>query len=280
MKILKGQLRLAATDVSNHLACRHLTQLELAVARGQRCAPNWAVPDLKVIQELGRRHEVAYLKHLEEARGLKVVRLPEHGSEDALVEWTLRLMEAGAEVIAQGALKDGGWFGRPDVLLRVERPSEKWKWSYEVQDTKLARETKAGTILQLSVYSELLERAQKLAPEYMWVVTPSGGFTGERYRVAEYAAYFRYVRRELLNVTNGSGSLSAQGNLFEVARRQDGAGADTYPEPVEHCNVCRWFKECEAQRRADDHLSLVAGIRTQQREQLKEWKVETMARDS
>ena len=278
MKILKGQLRLAATDVSNHLACRHLTQLELAVARGQRCAPNWAVPDLKVIQELGRRHEVAYLKHLEEARGLKVVRLPEHGSEDALVEWTLRLMEAGAEVIAQGALKDGGWFGRPDVLLRVERPSEKWKWSYEVQDTKLARETKAGTILQLSVYSELLERAQKLAPECMWVVTPSGGFTGERYRVAEYAAYFRYVRRELLNVTNGSGSLSAQGNLFEVARRQDGAGADTYPEPVEHCNVCRWFKECEAQRRADDHLSLVAGIRTQQREQLKEWKVETMAR--
>src|SRR5262249_12131979 len=36
-------------------------------------------------------------------------------------------------------------------------------------------------------------------------------------------------------------------------------------------------KECDAQRRADDHLSLVAGIRTQQREQLREWKVDTMA---
>src|SRR5215831_12802618 len=176
MKILNGQLRLAATDVSNHLACRHLTQLELAVARGMVPAPGWAAPDLKVIQELGKRHEAAYLKHLEQEKGWKVARLPEKGNDDALVAETVRLMEGGAEVIAQGALRHGQWFGRPDVLLRVERPSKKWKWSYEVQDTKLARETKAGTILQLSVYSELLGIAQggnpEFAPELMWVVTP------------------------------------------------------------------------------------------------------------
>jgi len=195
MKILNGQLRLAATDVSNHLACRHLTQLELAVARGIAPAPEWAAPDLKVIQELGKRHEAAYLDHLEQAKGLKVVRLPEHGGEDALVRETLRSMAEGAEAIAQGALGDGRWFGRPDVLLRVERPSQKWRWSYEVQDTKLARETKAGTILQLSVYSELLGLAQGGNPESMWVVTPNAGFTSERYRVAEYAAYFRYEKR-------------------------------------------------------------------------------------
>jgi len=277
MKILHGQLRLAATDVSNHLACRHLTQLEWSVARGARSAPKWAAPDLKVIQELGKRHEAAYLTYLEEEKRLRVVRLSERGSDDALIAETLRLMGEGAEVIAQGALRDGQWFGRPDVLLRVERPSKSWKWSYEVQDTKLARETKAGTILQLSVYSELLGVAQggnpQFAPECMWVVTPSGGFTGERYRVAEYAAYFRYVKREMLRATNGSALAAAQGSLFEIE-----GGADTYPEPVEHCNICRWFKECEAQRRADDHLSLVSGIRTQQRDQLKEWNVETVAR--
>src|SRR5215510_5244201 len=187
MRILNGELRLAATDVSNHLACRHLTQLDLAVVRGERSAPEWAAPDLKVIQELGKRHEAAYLKYLEQEKKLKVVRLPDKGSDDALVAETLRLMEEGADVIAQGAVRDGIWFGRPDVLLRVERPSKKWKWSYEVQDTKLARETKAGTILQLSVYSELLGVAQggnpEFAPESMWVVTPSGGFTGEQYRV-------------------------------------------------------------------------------------------------
>jgi len=43
----------------------------------------------------------------------------------------------------------------------------------------------------------------------------------------------------------------------------------TYPEPVEHCNVCRWFRECDQRRRADDHLSLVAGIRRQQQESIR-----------
>src|SRR5215831_1077768 len=277
MKILNGQLRLAATDVSNHLACRHLTQQELAVARGILPAPEWAAPDLKVLQELGKRHEAAYLDHLEQAKGLKVVRLPEHGGEDALVRETRRSMAEGAEAIAQGALGDGRWFGRPDVLLRVDRPSQNWRWSYEVQDTKLARETKAGTILQLSVYSELLGLAQGGNPESMWVVTPNAGFTSERYRVAEYAAYFRYVKREMLEASNGPEPSPAQGHLFEREAISQSSGLATYPEPVEHWNVCRWFKECDARRRADDHLSLVAGMRTEQRQQLQDWNVTTLA---
>ncbi|HSC44921.1 MAG TPA: TM0106 family RecB-like putative nuclease, partial [Candidatus Acidoferrum sp.] len=258
MRILNQQLRLAATDVSNHLGCRHVTQLDLQVARGERPAPQWAAPDLKVIQELGERHEANYLRHLEDERKLRVARLAKKGNEEEFVAETLRLMADGTDVIAQGALRDGQWFGRPDVLIKVERPSKNWNWSYEVQDTKLARETKATTILQLSVYSELVETAQGTAPECMWVITPAAGYSGERYRVAEYAAYFRYVKREMLKAT------------------ADGDG--TYPEPVEHCNVCRWFKECDTRRRADDHLSLVAGIRTQQRDQLKEWGVETVAK--
>jgi hypothetical protein len=32
-------LRLAATDISNYLACRHLTQLDRSVAEGWRAAP-------------------------------------------------------------------------------------------------------------------------------------------------------------------------------------------------------------------------------------------------
>src|SRR5260370_41782714 len=51
-----------------------------------------------------------------------------------------------------------------------------------------------------------------------------------------------------------------------------------YPEAVPHCDVCRWLRECDEQRRGDDHLSLVAGIRRQQREQLVAWGTETMAK--
>jgi uncharacterized protein len=37
------------------------------------------------------------------------------------------------------------------------------QWSYEALDTKLARETKAGALLQLCLYSELLTGAHPLS---------------------------------------------------------------------------------------------------------------------
>ena len=43
---------------------------------------------------------------------------------------------------------------------------------YEPYDTKLARETRGATILQLSVYADLLEGIQQALPERFWVVTP------------------------------------------------------------------------------------------------------------
>jgi predicted RecB family nuclease len=260
MKLASELIRLSATDLSNHLACRHLTALDLQVARGEKRAPEWAALDLVVIRERGERHETAYLAYLAEQKKLRVVNLAEIKDEKELLAETRRLMEEGVEVIAQGALAEGRWFGRPDVLRRVAKRGPKWDWSYEVADTKLARETKAGTILQISMYSELLEKIQGCAPEWMWVIPPGEDFAGEAYRVAEYAAYFRYVKDRLAR-----------------AVRNDG-GSGTYPEPVAHCDVCRWFRECDARRRGDDHLSLVAGIRRQQRNQLEEWDTETMAK--
>ena len=42
-----------------------------------------------------------------------------------------------------------------------------------------------------------------------------------------------------------------------------------YPEPVEHCAICRWSELCAGRRRRDDDLSLVAGITAGQRRALK-----------
>src|SRR5580700_2974507 len=283
MRISTGHVRLSASDLSNHLACRHVTTLDLLVARGLRAEPDWAAPDLKVIQELGLRHEAAYLAHLGK-QGLTVENLGhiDHKDEKRLLAETLALMGRGAEVIAQGALRDGEWFGRPDVLRRVEKPSARWAWSYEVADTKLARETKATTILQLSLYSELLGKIQGTMPEFLWVVPPRAEFTGEKYRVSEYAAYYRYVKGRLVGAV-GRGVPAVKEVASEEWRaaskaQTEACATETYPEPVEHCNVCRWFKECDARRRADDHLSLVAGIRRQQRDQFEVWNAETMAK--
>src|SRR5882672_3199098 len=102
MKIVGPQIRLAGTDLSNHLACRHLTTLDLQVARGMRAGPEWAAPDLAVITERGDRHEREYLAHLC-AQGLTVENLSHipHKEEERLLAETLALMERGADVIAQ-----------------------------------------------------------------------------------------------------------------------------------------------------------------------------------
>src|SRR5260370_3623833 len=177
MKLVTEQIRLAATDLSNHLACRHVTMLDLQVARGEKRAPEWAEHDLVVIRERGERHERACLTYLKEEKKLRVENLAEIKDEKELLQETRSLMEQGAEVIAQGALAGGEWFGRPDVLRRVAKCGEKWEWAYEVADTKLARETKAATILQISLYSELLAKSSGCEPEWTWVI-PSGEYFG------------------------------------------------------------------------------------------------------
>jgi predicted RecB family nuclease len=259
MIFASNQIRLSATDLSNHLACGHLTSLDLDVARGQRKAPEWRSPDLRVIQELGLRHETAYLESLR-TTGISFVDMREKKSDSHALEETRACMERGVDAIAQGALAATRWFGRPDLLRKVAKPSSFGAWSYEAYDCKLARETKATTILQLALYSDLLREIQGAAPEWMHVVLPGQPFQPEAYRFAEYAAYYRYVRARLERVSD------------------DGHTEETYPEPCVHCAICRWFRECDARRRRDDHLSLVAGIARLQRTQLVGWQTETMAK--
>ena len=239
MKADSGHIRLSATDLANHLGCHHLTSLDLAVAVGARAAPIWHSPDLWVLRQRGFEHENAYLEHLA-AQGMSIVDLRDIGDDKRAVAETFAAMERGADVIAQGTLANGRWFGRADVLRRVERASKLGGWSYEVYDCKLARETKAATILQLSLYSELLAMIQGVLPESMYVIPFGADFRLEQYRVLDFAAYYRYIKGRL-----------------ERAVEQKPL---TRAEPTAHCDVCRWWPECDAQWRKEDHLPLVAGI--------------------
>jgi uncharacterized protein len=259
MKTDSEHIRLSATDLSNHLACNHLTSLDLRVAVGEKSAPSWKSPDLWVLQERGIAHEKAYLNFLAD-KGLTFGELRDVDDDATAFDKTRAAIESGVPVIVQATLQTEHWFGRADVLQRVERPSKLGGWSYEVYDCKLARETKAETILQLSLYSELLETVQGILPEYMYVVPPAESFQPEPYRVLDYAAYYRYVKTRLKKTVERNSANS------------------TYPEPNPHCSICRWWPECDKRRRKDDHLSLVAGIRKLQRKQLHTWQVSTVER--
>jgi predicted RecB family nuclease len=239
MRLVAELLRLSATDLANHLGCAHLSRLDLAVAEGRARRIHRSDPIVELLAERGREHEAGYLRHLR-AQKLVVAEIRTAPGADN-VEATLAAMRDGADVIYQAPLGGDRWYGRADFLRKVALPSKLGAWSYEVTDAKLATETRAGTILQLCVYSSLLERLQGEKPANAHVVAPHHQFVPETYRLADYDAYYRLVKRRL-----------------ETAL--DLRDAVTYPEPAQHCDVCSWWSQCNARRRADDHLCFVAGI--------------------
>lgn len=249
---------LTASDLAGHLNCRHLTALNLAVANGALTKPSGWDPVLATLVERGETHERNFIEHLRQ-KGNEVFELPAALNPEALAEQTTEAMRRGVEYIVQGGFLHGEWMGRADVLRRVDGSASRFgKWSYEVIDTKLARETKGATILQLCLYSDLLAQEQGVAPENMSVVVPWSGYEPLPFRFASFAAYYRKVRREFA--------------------KSLGRPAETYPDPTSHCSVCRWREPCDERRRSDDHLCLVAGITKFQIAELNRHDVRTATR--
>ncbi|MGE3274963.1 MAG: TM0106 family RecB-like putative nuclease [Vicinamibacterales bacterium] len=321
MQRVDGRLVLSATDLSSFLSCRHRTGLDMAVADGSLARPKVDDPFVDALQKKGLAHETRFVNWLR-AQGLRVVDVPDSGRVEDRRAATLEAMRGGADVIVQAALGDERWTGYADILRKVERPSNLGPWSYEAYDTKLARETRGGTILQLCLYSDLLEQVQGTRPEHFYVVTPepqaapqiaqmaqiSGASEGapdarrasqpsvlsvpsvaarapsassgmplldlladslpasvphtiHAYRYAEYAAYYRMVKAQLLAL---------------VEQDADAIQAGYYPEPVEACDICRWWDRCNRRRRDDDHLAFIANISRAQRTELVAHDVPTL----
>jgi len=248
---------LFATNLANFLACRHIATLDRAVDAGKITRDFYDDPGLKLLKELGLRHEQAYLSELQ-SQGRTVVTIPtENIPWSEAAKLTREAMQRGSEVIYQATFMAGEWGGRPDFLVRVAAPSALGDWSYEPIETKLAYSTKARALIQLCLYSELIATIQGSKPNWMHVVL-GGGKAPEKFPVQRYLAFFRKIKRD-----------------FAAAIASE---TETYPEPVEHCGICDWFRVCNERWHNDDHLSLVAYITRNQREALVEREVDSMAR--
>lgn len=252
MKYKDEKIIYSPSDLSSHSSCNHLTQINKQHALGNIGDPEvYTNRILMVLKEKGIEFEARYLQELKD-EGKNVVEI---SNEDPHAKkHTIDAMKAGADVIYQARLKeDGTWSGWADFLIKVDTPSNLGAWSYEVWDTKLANETKAGTILQIGLYSERVGQIQAQSPENMGVIKPEGK---ETYRFDEYAAYIRLVKKNL-----------------EDAILTD---YETYPDPVSHCDICRWWNKCNSVRRKDDHLTFVAGMGTSQIKELGTHGIETL----
>ncbi|HET7544378.1 MAG TPA: TM0106 family RecB-like putative nuclease [Polyangiaceae bacterium] len=247
-------ISLAATDLSGFNECEHKTVLDLAVALGELKRPGDNEIERRMLERRGFEHEARVFEHLVQTRKdlVEIALGPGDSARAEAVRATRLAMERGAQLIAQGVLVNERWFGRPDFLLRVEKPSRFGAHSYVVADAKLAHEAKARAVLQLCAYSELLAEQQGAEPELLYLALGGPEVHLLALRCADYTSYYRLAKRRLEAFVAGAGT----------------AARETYPEPVEHCGVCSWWKRCEERRRSDDHLSLVAGISARQRDRL------------
>ncbi|HEX2672590.1 MAG TPA: TM0106 family RecB-like putative nuclease [Polyangiaceae bacterium] len=245
-------LSLSATDLSGFNECEHKAVLEFGVAMRQLDRPGENELERRMLEKRGFEHEARVFEHLA-AKYEDIAEIamgPGDASRAEAVLATQQAMARGAGMIVQGVFVNERWFGRPDFLLKVEKPSRLGDYSYVVADAKLANEAKARAVLQLCAYSELLAEQQGAEPELLYIAPGGAEVRLIALRTADYSSYYRLAKRRLEAFVAG------------------GAPREGYPEPVEHCGVCSWWKRCEERRRADDHLSLVAGITARQRDRL------------
>ncbi|HEX7536395.1 MAG TPA: TM0106 family RecB-like putative nuclease [Dermatophilaceae bacterium] len=258
MQRIEGHLVLSPTDLTKHLACPHVTTLDLAALDDPgRGGAKTADDALNLVFSKGMDHERAYLERLGQA-GLGIVEIPTRYDVAGRVEaeqQTLAAMRTGADVIYQATFYDGQWGGQADFLLRTDRPGGLGDWSYDIADTKLARRLKVPALLQMATYAERLAELQGVPPQFLTVVTGDG--VERPWRLADVASYARRARGRLRTAVEGRPATEAV--------------------PVGHCSQCRWKTTCGDRWESADDLSLVAGMRKGHRQALLEAGISTVA---
>ncbi|GAA3741221.1 uncharacterized protein HDA32_002520 [Spinactinospora alkalitolerans] len=247
------------TDLVDSMECEHRSALKTALADGVPGAPVPADIDALVAQS-GAAHERAELERLTALFGDGVVSIdnPEatHEAMTAAARATAEAMRAGVPVIYQGVFYDPvepgiAFHGRADFLVStgVDPATGERRTgggTYEPWDTKLARRPGPGAVLQLSAYAEALGRLGPDGPDHMHLLTGDGHT--HALRVAEFTPILSSVRERLL------------GRLRAPARLP----SPLWGEPRHACESCGYAAMCAEGRAGARHLSLVAGIRTDQ----------------
>lgn len=252
MKKAENTIIYSPSDLSNYMNCKHLTSLEKEALQGKRQKPQYTNKVMLALREKGNAFEAGILAKFQE-EGKSIYNL--QPGDPLAFEKTIEAMKKGFDVIYQARLgKENEWQGWADFLIKVTNPSGLGNFSYQVMDTKLATETKAATIIQISLYTEAVGEIQGVVPEFMWVKTPEEDIC---YRTDDYMAYVRLAKKRFNEAI-----------LTEVN--------STYPDPVSHCDICTWWEVCNKQRREDDHMSFVAGMSNSQIKEVKQREINTL----
>ena len=242
MDRIDGQPVYSATDLVAYLACEHLTQLERAALAGLVKRPMRDDPELDIIRRRGFQHEARFLADLR-ADGRVVVEIEQDGS----IRGSRRRSCATAATRTIEAMAVGRRRHLPgDVLRRhVARPRR-----LPAPGRRAGSPVALGAVpLRGRRHEARPPRQGERHPPDLLVRRPARADPGRPAGVAP-----RRARRERASRRDGCGSTTtwpttgapATGSWrrWPTRRRPPTRLRRTYPEPVEHCDVCRWAAEC------------------------------------
>ena len=265
MKFAGDRLRLSASDVANFVACQHMTRLDLLQARGALRRVREFDVGFEDLVKRGEAHELTVLERFRaDGRSIAEIspgptltprRRGPRGRRSASAPTSSTRACCWEKARTAGRRCWGGptsWCAptcskpRTGSRARASGTTRSWtpSWPGPPRRARSRRPRSTPTSSR---------RCRASGPAGCTWRSARGDLVP--LKVGDYAAYERQARRAL-----GS---------FIAADPGHNPPADPYPEPVEHCVICRWDDLCKDRRRRDDDLSLVAGITKGQRRALK-----------
>ncbi len=205
--------------------------------------------------EKGNQHEKDYLKELKKSHK-KVLDLKKSDlTREEKISKTIQAMREGWEIIYGGWLKKDKWTGEFDFLIiNKELKSKFGDYSYEVIDTKYSNKPKPDHIIQLGMYTYMLENTQGILPKRFTIVLKN--MVREDIQVNQVNEFFK-IHRENYEKFVGNG----------VDKQR--------PEKCSFCSTCEWQEECEKIWIKEDNLNQIGGLTKVHLKKLLELKIDT-----
>ncbi|TWP51076.1 TM0106 family RecB-like putative nuclease [Lentzea tibetensis] len=231
------------TDLVDLLECEHRSALTHALACNVPDAPRPGSRPDAVVTKHGVQHEQNVLEQLKATYDVVEIGQPAPHPDAlrAAAKQTLDALNSGAQAVYQAVFFDGSFYGRADFLIAGA------DGRFEPYDTKLARRASPSAVLQLTAYASAL--GEYAGPDMHLLL---GDGTQHTYRVNDFRPLLTRLRRRL------------DERLAKPARLPDRLWDDERPA----CATCRFAQHCATGRDTGRDLSLVAGMRSDQRRKL------------
>ena len=203
----------------------------------------------------GNIHEDNYLQLLKskykkviDIKNLKI-------SREEKFDKTISCMKEGYEIIRGGYLKKDKWIGEFDFLeINKKLPSKFGDYSYEVLDTKNTSKAKTDHIIQIGMYTFLLESIQGVLPKIFTIVLKD--MKKEVVQLNQVYEFFKINKEKYEHFV-----------LNEINK--------STPQKCDFCLVCPWLDTCEKIWKDKDDLNQIGGMNKNYSKKLREQKIKT-----